>query len=280
MLLFLINPEAGKKKFRKLEPAIIKLLAELKLEYKFVKLDNLATIEEATERHITPSTEAIVAVGGNATVNAILNAMASADIPLGIVPMSKTNYLAKSLGLTSWRKAIRALAEHDIRSERLGKVGKHYFIGRVEVWSHQNLLTRYLRPSGFLKRFFGLGEAKRLSGADGVQATLTIDDQLKLKGAVEKIVVELNQAATDGRLKVRAIGRVDGKPDETILYGNDLVLESDKRMLVVMGDETVATTPIDIRGLSRRIKLIVPKVVKPAPKQARKTVPRSKPKSQ
>jgi len=258
MYLFLINPEAGNKQFRRVEKRITQMLDRLKIKYRFVVIDDLVDIPKLVSAHLRPSDRAVVAVGGNATVNGVINALANKDVALGIVPMSKVNYLAQSLGIKNWRQAIQLLAAPEFNSARLGKIGQHYFIGNIKVASRQNLLTTYLNKTSLWRRFLGPTHAPKAL-ENSVTTQMTVDDEIRAAGEAKSLEVTLNGETHEKRLKIQFI--VGDTPDnkQTLLHGNSLKIESDRRMPVIMGNETVAHTPIEVQGLSKYIKLIVPK---------------------
>ena len=125
MYLLLVNPKAGNQRYRKLEHPLNNLLGQLEIKHKLVLIDDLANIQELLKQHVTAETKAVVVVGGNGTVNAAIDALADyTDMPLGIIPISKNNHLAQTLGIKNWRMGVKLLAEHEVRYLRLGRIGE------------------------------------------------------------------------------------------------------------------------------------------------------------
>lgn len=258
MYLLLINPEAGGRRFQCVERRMKQALDRHNIKYRFVLIDDLSNIPQLIEDNLKPSDQAVIAVGGNATVNSVINALANKDVPLGIIPMSKTNYLARGVGITNWRQAVDLLSHPEFRSERLGKIGQHYFIGAVKIASRQNLLTSYLTKVSPWQRFLGLTAISK-TGADNVTTQMLVDDELKAAGEAKSIEIALNGEKSEKKLKIQLWVGDTPDQDPTLLHGNVLTVESDRKMPVLMGNETVAHTPVEVRGLSKCIKLIIPK---------------------
>lgn len=258
MYLFLINPEAGGKRFGKIQKRMEALLDKLAIKYKFVMIDNLADIPLLLDAHLKSTIKGVVAVGGNATVNAIINALVSEDTPLALVPLSRTNHLAHSLGIKSWDQAIRMLADGHTKDARIGKIGSHYFIGNAEIASHYNIISKYLKHGNILAKFFGLRQPVPAEDS-AVPMTITIDQELEVIGKIHGIRIDLLDNASK-KLQVEILAHdSDRKISKSVLMADELSAESEKKMPVVIGDETVAHTPIEIRGITKHIKLIVPK---------------------
>ena len=244
MYLLLANPEAGGKRFQKIKNQLLHYLEQLKVKFELVELGNLVDVDEVLQKYLHAATTGIVAVGGNATVNTIINSMADENMPLGIIPVGKTNYLAHSLGLKNWRSACQVLAEPDKQARRLGKIGKHYFVGTLEILSHQNLLGKYLRRESLVKRFLGASSASQRH-AD-VRIALKVDDELKITSMMHKLSVSLNDEK--GGKKLRLELNSDTPKNPTRLWADEVEIEGDKKMPVLMGNETVAHTPVEIKG--------------------------------
>lgn len=261
MYLFLINPEAGNKRFLKVESKMRQLLEKLNINYKFVSIPDLSQVDDLLNTHLSPKLTGIAAVGGNATVNAVINAMVGEELPLAIVPMSKTNFLANSLGIRRWDQAIRMLADPEIHSERLGKIGHQYFVDRIEVLSHANLLHRHVKKTSLLTQFLGIGADKK-EDQHQLSTMVTVDEETKITGAINRIEAHLNPEKEFGRIHLTLATGNPQKPEITKLWASSFYVESDRKMAVVMGNETVAQTPVEIKALTKYIKLLVPKAAK------------------
>ncbi len=258
MYLLLVNPEAGSRQFKRIEKRMKRMLDKLKIKHRFVLIDDLVDTRKVIEKNLRPSDEAVIAVGGDGTVNSVIDALAGRDIAMGIIPMSKSNHLAKSLGIRGWRQAVRLLKQPELKNARLGKIGQHYFIGSIRLASRQNLLTTYLNKASLWRKFLGLPHISQKS-SEGIKTQMVVDDEIKAAGEAKSVEIALNGENNEKKLKVRlVVGDVSGS-DPTLLHGNNLKIESDRKMPVIMGNETVAHTPVEIVGLSKYIKLIIPK---------------------
>lgn len=269
MYLLLANPEAGGKRFQKIKRQLVATLERLKVKFELVELDNLVDIPEVLDKHLKQSTTGVVAVGGNATVNTVINSLADEGMALGVIPVGKTNYLAHSLGINNWRAACKALADPDKTARRLGKIGKHYFVGNLEVLAHQNLLGKYLKGESLLKKFIGSPTAAKRNSAVGVE--IKVDD-MKLSGVMNKLQIKLNDEKGDKKLRLELT--TDDPKHPTKLWGDTIEIEGDKKMPVLMGNETAAYTPVEIKGLAKYIEVLVAKA--PAPKPSKLTKAKQK----
>lgn len=255
MYLLLANPEAGGKRFKKIKPQLLAYLAKSGVKFELVELDNLVDVEEVLKKHIKANTTGVVAVGGNATVNTIINSMADEGMPLGIIPIGKTNYLAHSLGIRGWQNGVKLLTDPDKKARRLGKIGKHYFVGHLEILSHQNLLGKYLRGESLLKKFLGTPATPQRNLT--VRAKIELDEEIKVDGPMQKLSVYLNDEKGGKKLRLELL--TDTPKNPTKLLADSMAIEGDKKMPVLMGNETVAHTPVEIKGLAKYIELLVAK---------------------
>ncbi|RLC37521.1 hypothetical protein DRH29_01475 [candidate division Kazan bacterium] len=305
MYLFLINPEAGNKRFVRIEKKMKQLLDQYKIKRRFVIIDDLANVPAIVKHNLRPIDKGIVIVGGNATVNAVINATVTENLPLAIVPMSRTNYLAKSIGIKSWEQAIKMLAEPEFRAERLGKIGKYYFVRQIAITSRQNLLTKYLTRTNPILRFLGIAGPGR-AGDNQVTTKILLDDELSASSKTQKLEISLSPSqlpagssapksllraksaqvpetdpknrprsdkevfqpgapaegskkTTEKKLQIRLFVPSQTGTNISLLHGNCLTIDSDKKMPVTMGNETIAFTPVEIKGLSKHVRLMVPK---------------------
>ena len=132
MYLILINPEAGNNIYKRIENKFKRLLDHENIKSKIILIEAVSDIPELINNNYKENYKSVVAMGANATVNATINALANADIPLGIIPTSRANYLAQHLGLKNCVQAVQALSSPTLHKYRVGKIGRHYFVGQVQ----------------------------------------------------------------------------------------------------------------------------------------------------
>ncbi len=72
----------------------------------------------------------IVAVGGDGTVNEVLNGLIGTDVILGIIPVGTGNGIAREFGLPlKVKKACKVISDGHTRWIDIGKAGCRYFMG-------------------------------------------------------------------------------------------------------------------------------------------------------
>ena len=95
----LANPTAGKGRHRGLLPAIADRLARDGRAVRLLEAGSAAEAAVACQEAVAAGASALIAVGGDGTVNLALQAVAGTDTPLGIVPAGTGNDFAACLDL-------------------------------------------------------------------------------------------------------------------------------------------------------------------------------------
>ena len=98
-LLFIVNPNAGKKISEKVIQTIRKELP-VDIYYQIVVWKDKDHFEEITSLLKTQGYTDAIAVGGDGTVNQVAKTILNTNIALGIVPIGSGNGLARSLGIS------------------------------------------------------------------------------------------------------------------------------------------------------------------------------------
>ncbi len=135
-VMLIINPSSGKELGKKHAE-----LAEGTLAQRFTKVDVRFTEKEhdATEfakEAALGQYDAVVAMGGDGTVNEVITGIAEQDHrpTLGIVPLGTVNDLARALNIpTEAEEAIRVLEDAPSRPLDIGKYDDHYFMNVIAV---------------------------------------------------------------------------------------------------------------------------------------------------
>lgn len=116
MLNFIINPTAGKGKTLKIIDKIKEYCQKNNIEFKYYITDSINDATKITKKICIEETGDIVAVGGDGTVNAVLNGMSNFEkVRLGIIPYGTGNDFAKALKIPekNYVKALEIIQKNE-----------------------------------------------------------------------------------------------------------------------------------------------------------------------
>jgi YegS/Rv2252/BmrU family lipid kinase len=135
--LFIINPIAGKGKTLKLIPVIEKIFYNRKENYAIEVTKYVGHATELAKRYSNKENYRIYSVGGDGTLNEVLNGMVNTKSSLAVIPSGSGNDFIKSIYKYDKKEAIEKILfktingkEHEID---LGKVNDRYFINIASV---------------------------------------------------------------------------------------------------------------------------------------------------
>ncbi|MGC0420440.1 diacylglycerol kinase [Embleya sp. AB8] len=124
-----VNPTAGRGRGLKAASTAADLLRERGLTPHQVSAPDAAAGIARLRTVVRSGVAAVVAVGGDGTVAAALQAVAGTDTPLGVVPIGSGNDFARALDLPLGDVAAAAhvVADAHTRPVDLGRVGERWF---------------------------------------------------------------------------------------------------------------------------------------------------------
>lgn len=127
--LLIVNPEAGSRRTMQALPEIDHLLRKRGAKFEFHFTDEPGHATQLVQE-IGRDFDVIVSVGGDGTINEILNGMPDLDMPLGIIPIGTGNDFARSCNIPvdSVLQAVDILLKHDIKILDVGEVNGRRFI--------------------------------------------------------------------------------------------------------------------------------------------------------
>jgi len=148
--LFIINPVAGKGKALEFIPKIEKLFSSRKNDVYFIETtERPGHATELVRNYVSRDTYRVYSLGGDGTLNEVLNGLAGSDSSLAVIPTGSGNDFVKSLENyslfdihhTSQKEVANSTLKEDLRisllkslvdgEERpvdIGKVNDRYFI--------------------------------------------------------------------------------------------------------------------------------------------------------
>ena len=132
-LLVILNPAAGQRHRGRLQ-ATLERLEALGCA---VTLQETSRPGEASElaRAADPGAfDAVVAAGGDGTINEVINGLISVKLPLGLLPLGTANVLASEIGLgLAPERVARSLVEGPQRPISCGRAGERLFVQMAGV---------------------------------------------------------------------------------------------------------------------------------------------------
>jgi diacylglycerol kinase (ATP) len=139
MYYYIINPASGGGKINKVQEKLKERLKELGIAGEFAKSTGPGDIARLTKMAIDRNYKTIVAVGGDGTINEIINSIGVARVALGIIPMGSCNELANMLGIADWQTACNILAARKVEEVDLGLINDKLFVTAASI-GFDNLL--------------------------------------------------------------------------------------------------------------------------------------------
>ena len=115
------NPTSGSYSSRKAEQILTQLRA-VGLDPQPLLPQTLAESMRAVAelcKQATPPT--IIAVGGDGTINTVINSMQQGRATLGVIPLGTANVMARELGISSQQDAIQRIARGTVRPFSVGE---------------------------------------------------------------------------------------------------------------------------------------------------------------
>lgn len=128
-LVFIVNPIAGNGKGKKTIPKIHEVMKDKDISYNVWETRKKGEAISLAKKAVSENVKKIVAVGGDGTINEVVNGIVGINIILGVVPAGSGNDLARLLKLPpNTEDAIELAISGLPRPIDLGKVFDRYYI--------------------------------------------------------------------------------------------------------------------------------------------------------
>lgn len=283
MYYYVVNPAAGGGAINGLQDKLRTRLKELGIEGEMAKTTGPGDATKMVKRAIAEGATTIVAVGGDGTVNEVINGVSKDSIAVGIIPIGRGNQVATRLGIPGWREATDILAARRLTSYGLIAAGQHYFLSSLNLGFEtavDNELIEAEDSGGLRGRFRKLTTGWNRAGEfEPLQASLEVDGKYTLTAPVFNLRVtnqKFDDPQADNRLRITISSRPDtvqrARYAWSLLRKEDTATVSTTRFLadrVVISTKPVTPllidgkhsqeTPVAIRLTNRRIRFITGK---------------------
>lgn len=156
-ILFVINPVSGGKKKTAFNKQVLEVLDLNRFDPTFKVTDHANHAYELAKSAIEEQYDAVIAVGGDGTINEIGSALAGSEVPLGIIPEGSGNGLAYYLGIPmNESAALRRINRFDSVEIDCGKVGDLYFFNMAGIGFDASVSDKFASetfrgPVGYLR---------------------------------------------------------------------------------------------------------------------------------
>lgn len=152
-LLVIRNPAAGQRRERRYRRAMA--LIERRARFDVAETRGPGDATRIAEEADPARYDAVVAAGGDGTVNEAVNGLAGRPLPLGVIPLGTANVLAHEIGVgSSIDRAVAAILAGRPQPIALARADGRYGCLMVSAGYDARAMTR-VRPA--LKRLFGEG---------------------------------------------------------------------------------------------------------------------------
>ena len=126
--LFIINPMAGKGNSLKLIPKIEQVLLYLKEEYKIEITKWPGHAIELVKAYVQEEDYRVYAVGGDGTLNEVLNGIVGSNSSLGVIPSGSGNDYIKSITKHQGKDILYRTIVGKEKLIDIGKINDRYFL--------------------------------------------------------------------------------------------------------------------------------------------------------
>ncbi len=285
MYYYIVNPAAGGSKINKIQDKLKSRLRALGIMGEFVKSTGPDDVAKLTRMGIEKGYKTIVAVGGDGTINEVLNETIGNDkVVLGIIPTGTTNDLADALGIRGWYAATGILASRKVEEIDLGRVAGRYFITSVAIGFDAEFSgIKRLANGNILERaMFGTKLLSKSASFRPIKAKLKFDGNYEVEADSFSIIVSnskffplpfVKTAPKDNLLDTVVITKIPGYkmlrygylsdassielPKISVFHSETIEIETKKPKEVAVDGQIVTETPVKIKMADKKLKVIV-----------------------
>ena len=294
----IVNPESGPWDVRRELPAVLNHLEDHGWRTTIHQTERAGEATELAMEAREQDLDAVFVVGGDGTINEVINGLAEGSVAMGVLPGGTANIWAKEIGLPTRSplhlmplvESVRALVPGTTRRIDLGRANGRYFLQwtgiglDAEVTYAMEPRTRRQRRLGALAYVVsGLVTAANMVGT---RTRIRIDEEYIYRRSI-LIVISNSQLyggvariATDARLDdglldvnvfsgtglasvLRAVAGVltglHGRdPRHSFYRGRVIRIESDKPMPLHVDGEPFGTTPLVCEVVPRALPVMIP----------------------
>ena len=280
---FIINPLAGNKNYINIDKYIQKHFSNCEIYY----TEKAGDIKTLSDNAVKEKINIVVVVGGDGSVNESLSSLKNTSITLAIVPTGSGNGLAYHIGMKkNIKKAIKQLKKYNITEIDTCLINNKSFINIAGIGFDAHIANLFLNQKnrGFFKyvklifqqlnykaKSYHLKynnderkiEAFLISFANASQYgnNVKICPQADIKdGLFDVVIVHKFPKWKIPILIVKLfLGKINTFKHVEIIKLKNLEINSDETLIHTDGEPHYSTNPINVKILTKSIKILIPK---------------------
>lgn len=289
----IVNAAAGAGRAKEGLDTLEEIFRGVGLEVRMVPFSSGDDLKAIAAEAVATRPSAVVAAGGDGTINAVASALVGTGIPLGVLPLGTLNHFAKDLGVPlDVSEAAQIIAAGHVADVDVGSVNGHIFLNNSSLGlypsivrhreSQQRRLGRgkwpallwatwtVLRRRPFLNVALCLDDVKRqcrtsfvfIGNNEYTMEGFNIGGRERIDQG--RLSVYMSQRRSRHRLFMLAIrallGRLHQTSDFEATTVQSLTVESRHRRLHVAtdGEVNMLDTPLEYEIRSRALRVLVP----------------------
>jgi len=283
-ILVILNPSAQSEKAKR----SIELIRSLSERLEIIESHSFDQARELAEGAVTDGREAVIAAGGDGTVNAAISGLVGADITFGVFPTGTMNLFARELDLpmNDLRGCWDIIERGNTREVDLFSANDQVFVQLAGVGFDAKIIeqTSWERkkkfgPLSYVISALSVAGKKppplRVIPEEGgaLEGAFVLIGNGALYGPAHKVFHKASN--TDGLLDVLVFekqsylnilryisgigfGKVEKMKDVTYLQASGLRIESDESVPVEVDGELSGTTPVDFKATGTKLRAFAP----------------------
>jgi diacylglycerol kinase (ATP) len=299
----IVNPTSGPWDVRRELPAVLNHLENHGWGTTLHHTERPGEATELAQQARDQGLDAVFVVGGDGTINEVINGLAESPTALGVLPGGTGNVWAKELGLPTRSPrhllplvdAVKTLVPGATRRIDLGRVNDRFFLQwtglglDAEVTYAMEPRTRRQRRLGALAYVVaGVTAAATMAGT---RSRIWIDEELIYRRSI--LIVISNSQLYGGRVRIAIDARLDDgfldvdvfagtgfgsairtalgvitglhvhDPRHSCYQGSAIRIETDKPMAIHVDGEPLGYTPLECKVVPRALTVLIPRDIRP-----------------
>ncbi len=141
MLAVLLNRASGAPRDTGVRAHIEELFSRYGMDISVAEVDADGGITAAARNALDGHPDAIVAGGGDGTLNAVASVLAGSTTPLGVLPLGTLNHFAKDLHIPlDLDEAVQVIAGGHVKRIDVGRIGDRIFLNNSSIGLYPSIV--------------------------------------------------------------------------------------------------------------------------------------------